>query len=167
MPRSPRKPLPKRRSDGARERYSSGSRWEPVVGYSRAVRVGPRVYVSGTTAFGPDGAIVGVGDPYRQTVQVLDNLDRALSALGSERAAIVRLRIFVTDVGRSGEVTRALGERFRPIRPAMTLVGVAGLIEPEMLVEIEADAEDLPRPGGRTRGPRPPGSRAATAHRGE
>ena len=132
---------------GVRQRFASGSRWEPVVGYSRALRVGARVYVSGTTAFGPDGAIVAPGDPYRQTVQALDNIERALAALGSQREAIVRLRIYVTDLGRSSEVTRALGERFPPIRPAMTLVGVAGLIEPTMMVEIEADAEDLPAPG--------------------
>jgi enamine deaminase RidA (YjgF/YER057c/UK114 family) len=155
----PRSARPRRRSaPGERQRYSSGSRWEPVVGYSRAVRVGSRIYVSGTTAFGPDGTIVGVGDPYRQTVQALDNIERALRALGSDRAAIVRLRMFVTDLGRSSEVTRALAERFPPIRPAMTLVGVSGLIEPAMLVEIEADAEDLPaRPGPRGRSRAPPG----------
>ncbi len=147
MAGSARKPGRRRARAGVRERYSSGSPWEPVVGYSRAVRVGSRVYVSGTTGFGADGAIVGPGDPYRQTVQALDNIDRALAALGSSRAAIVRLRIYVTDVRRSVEVTRALGERFPPIRPAMTLVGVAGLIEPEMLVEIDADAEDLPSDG--------------------
>lgn len=122
-----------------------------MVGYSRAVRVGTHIHVSGTTAFGPDGRIVGAGDPYRQTVQALDNIERALQALGSERAAIVRLRMFVTDLSRSAEVTRALSERFPPVQPAMTLVGVTGLIEPEMLVEIEADAEDLPAPRGARR----------------
>ena len=122
-----------------------------MVGYSRAVRVGSHIHVSGTTAFGPDGRIVGAGDPYRQTVQALDNIERALRALGSERGAIVRLRMFVTDLSRSAEVTRALAERFPPIQPAMTLVGVTGLIEPEMLVEIEADAEDLPAPRGTRR----------------
>ncbi len=147
MARSARRPRRKAPPAGVRQRFASGSRWEPVVGYSRALRVGVRVYVSGTTAFGPDGAIVAPGDPYRQTVQALDNIERALAALGSQREAIVRLRIFVTDLGRSSEVTRALGERFPPIRPAMTLVGVAGLIEPTMMVEIEADAEDLPAPG--------------------
>jgi len=156
LPRSAPRPRRSARGAGARQRYASGSRWEPVVGYSRALRVGSHVYVSGTTAFGADGRIVGVDDPYAQTVQILDNIERALTALGSERAAIVRLRIFVTDLARSGEVTRALGQRFPPIRPAMTLVGVPGLIEPEMLVEIDADAEDLPAPPSPRR--RPSGS---------
>ncbi len=150
MARSARKPPRRSRATGTRERFSSGSPWEPVVGYSRAVRVGSRVYVSGTTAFGPDGRIVAPLDPYRQTVRALDNIEAALGALGSGRDAIVRLRIYVTDLTRSSEVTRALGERFPPIRPAMTLVGVAGLIDPAMMVEIDADAEDLPvRPAGR------------------
>ena len=153
MPRSARKPRRKTTRAGVRQHYSSGSRWEPVVGYSRAVRVGSHVYVSGTTAFGPDGKIVGVGDVYRQTVQALDNIERGLVALGSQRAAIVRLRMFVTDLSRAGEVTRALSERFPPILPAMTLVGVTGLLEPEMLVEVEAEADDLPadRSTGRAR----------------
>ena len=114
------------------------------MGYSRAVRVGAHVYVSGTTAFLPDGSIVGLDDPYRQTVQVLDNIERSLRALGSSLEAIVRLRIFVTDRQRVADVTRALAERFRPIRPAMTLVVVPALLEPAMMVEIEADAHDLP-----------------------
>jgi enamine deaminase RidA (YjgF/YER057c/UK114 family) len=129
-----------------RTRYASGTPWEPTVGYSRAVRVGTHIHVSGTTAFLPDGSIVGLDDPYRQTVQVLDNIERALAALGSSREGIVRLRIFVTDPARVNAVTRALGERFRPIRPAMTLVVVAALLEPDMMVEIEADADDLPAP---------------------
>lgn len=150
MARSARKPPRRSRAPGTRERFSSGSPWEPVVGYSRAVRVGSRIYVSGTTAFGPDGRIEAPRDPYRQTVRALDNIEAALGALGSGRDAIVRLRIYVTDLARSSEVTRALGERFPPIRPAMTLVGVAGLIDPAMMVEIDADAEDLPvRPAGR------------------
>ena len=114
------------------------------MGYSRAIRVGSHVYVSGTTAFLPDGSIVGLDDPYRQTVQVLDNIERALAALGSGREAIVRLRIFVTDRDRTDDVTRALGERFLTIRPVMTLVIVPALLEPAMMVEIEAEAEDLP-----------------------
>ena len=120
------------------------------------MRVGPRVYVSGTTATGLDGAIVGRNDAYRQTVQTLDNIERALLALGSSREAIVRLRLFTTDVGRFDEIARALAERFRPIRPAMTLVEVRGLVDPAMLIEIEADAEDLPAPSRRrgTRGPK-------------
>jgi enamine deaminase RidA (YjgF/YER057c/UK114 family) len=117
------------------------------------------VYVSGTTATGDGGTIVGLGDPYRQTVQTLDNIERALRALGSRREAIVRLRTFVADLTRVDEVTRALGERFRPIRPAMTLVAVTGFLDPGMLVEIEAEADDLPpsppprtvRPGPRKR----------------
>ena len=127
-----------------RRRYSSWTPWEPTVGYSRAVRVGAHVYVSGTTAFARNGTIVGRNDPYRQTVQVLDNIERALRALGSGRAEVVRLRIFVTDHRRIEEVTRALGERFRPTRPAMTLVVVSALLDPAMIVEIEADADDLP-----------------------
>jgi len=119
------------------------------VGYSRAVRVGSHVYVSGTTATGADGKLLAPDDPYRQTVQTLDNIERALHALGSSREAIVRLRMFVTDLSRADEVTRALGERFRPVRPAMTLVGVSGLLDPAMLVEIEAEAEDLPAAGPR------------------
>lgn len=127
-----------------RQRFSSGTRWEPKVGYSRSIRVGSHVYVSGTTATDPSGTVVGLDDPYVQTVRTLDNIERGLEGVGSRREEIVRLRIFVTDPGRVGDVTRALGERFRPVRPAMTLVVVAGLLEPTMLVEIEADAEDLP-----------------------
>jgi enamine deaminase RidA (YjgF/YER057c/UK114 family) len=144
LARSVRAPPRKPPRAGARARFSSGTPWEPTVGYSRAIRVGGHVYVSGTTAFLPDGSIVGLDDPYRQTVQVLDNIERALQALGSGREAIVRLRIFVTDKERVDRVTRALGERFRPIRPAMTLVVVPALLEPAMMVEIEADADDLP-----------------------
>lgn len=139
------RPRPRRRPPaGARRRYASGTPWESDVGYSRSVRVGSHVYVSGTTATGEGGTIVGAGDPYRQTVQTLDNIERGLRGVGSRREEIVRLRIFVTDLRRVAEVTRALGERFRPIRPAMTLVEVPGLLDPAMLVEIEADAEDLP-----------------------
>jgi enamine deaminase RidA (YjgF/YER057c/UK114 family) len=106
--------------------------------------VGSHVYVSGTTATAADGSVVGPDDPYRQTVQVLDNIERGLEGVGSRREEIVRLRIFVTDLARVEEVTRALSERFPPIRPAMTLVAVVGLLLPTMLVEIDADAEDLP-----------------------
>ncbi|MGA8542897.1 MAG: RidA family protein [Thermoplasmata archaeon] len=144
MPGSTRKPRRKRPAAGVRARYASGTRWEPTIGYSRAVRVGSHVYVSGTTATDADGTIVARNDPYRQTVQILDNIERALCALGSSTESIVRLRTFVTDLGRVDEVTRALGERFRPIRPAMTLVAVSGLLDPAMMVEIEAEAEDLP-----------------------
>jgi len=122
------------------------------------VRVGEHVYVSGTTATARDGSIVGPGDAYRQTLQTLDNLERALGALGSSRAAIVRLRMFATDLARFDEIARALAERFRPVRPAMTLVEVSALVDPAMLIEIEADAVDLPpargRPRRRPRGPK-------------
>jgi len=128
-----------------RVRFASGTPWEPKVGYSRAMRVGSRIYVSGTTATGPDGAVVGRGDAYAQTVQTLDNIERALVALGSERADIVRLRVFVTAIGDFEEIARALGERFREVRPACTLVQVAALVDPAMKVEIEADAE-VPAP---------------------
>lgn len=143
MPRSQksdRPPPPERTGDG-RTRYSSGTPWEPVVGYSRAVRVGPRIYVSGTTATAADGSIVGRGDAYAQTVQTLENIERALTALGSRREDVVRLRIFVTDLGDFDAITRAIGERFRALRPAATLVRVSGLVDPAMKVEIEADAE--------------------------
>ncbi|MGI0071777.1 MAG: RidA family protein [Thermoplasmata archaeon] len=146
--RSPRKgPTP-----GARVRYASGTPWEATVGYCRALRVGGHVYVSGTTATNADGVLVGRDDPYRQTVQALDNIEKALRALGSRPESIVRVRTFVTDLARVDKVTRALGERFRPIRPTMTLVAVRGLLDPAMLVEIEVEADDLPDDGGRSPG---------------
>jgi enamine deaminase RidA (YjgF/YER057c/UK114 family) len=111
------------------------------VGYSRAVRVGQRIYVSGTTATAPDGSVVGRGDAYAQTVQALDNVERALTALGSRREDIVRVRVYVTDMGDFEPIARALAERFGEIRPANTLVQVAALIDPAMKVEIDADAE--------------------------
>ena len=147
MPRS-RKSAPPPPRDGAgedRTRYASGTPWEPKVGYSRAIRVGPRVYVSGTTATAPDGSVVGRGDAYAQTVQALDNIERALAALGSQRADIVRLRVFVTAMGDFEEIARALGERFGEVRPACTLVQVGALVDPAMKVEIEADAEVPPQ----------------------
>jgi enamine deaminase RidA (YjgF/YER057c/UK114 family) len=110
------------------------------------VRVGDRVLVSGTTATAPDGSLVGRGDAYVQTVQALDNIERALFALGSRREEIVRLRVYVTDIGDFEAIARALGERFREIRPANTMVEVAALIDPAMKVEIEADAE-VPKDG--------------------
>jgi enamine deaminase RidA (YjgF/YER057c/UK114 family) len=152
---------------GTRRRYSSGTVWEREVGYSRAVRVGGHVYVSGTTATGPDGRIVAPDDPYRQTVQILDNIERALTALGSERAAIVRLRMFVRSVADFPEIARALGERFREVRPAATLVEVSGLVDPAMRLEIEAEADDLPSAGRarpRSRGARPARGRRAPGH---
>ena len=108
MARLARKPRPRRPAAGVRQRFSSGTPWEPAVGYSRAVRVGAHVYVSGTTATADDGSIEGVDDPYRQTVRTLDNIERGLRGVGSRREAIVRLRIFVIDPGRVGDVTRAL-----------------------------------------------------------
>ncbi|MCC6378622.1 MAG: RidA family protein [Burkholderiales bacterium] len=123
-----------------RRNLSSGAPWEPVVGYSRAVVVGDRVFVSGTTATDGRGGIVGIGDPYAQAKQAIANIAAALAQAGSGLEDVVRTRIFVTDIGRWEAVGRAHGEAFGAIRPACTLVEVSKLISPELLVEIEADA---------------------------
>ena len=124
-----------------REKYSSGAKWERIVGYSRAVRVGDRIYVTGTTATDENGAIVGIGDAYAQTIQTIKNIERALQALGASLENVVRTRMFVTDISRWEEYGRAHGEFFARIMPATTMVEVSKLIDAEMLIEIEADAE--------------------------
>lgn len=124
-----------------RERYSSGAKWESIVGYSRAVRVGDRIYVTGTTATDDESNVVGVGDAYAQTVQCILNIERALKQFDATLEHIVRTRMFVTDISRWEEFGRAHGEFFREIMPATTMVEVSGLIDPQMLIEIEADAE--------------------------
>lgn len=124
-----------------RQKYSSGAKWESIVGYSRAVRVGDRIYVTGTTATNENSEIVGVDDAYAQTVQTIKNIESALKALGATLENVVRTRMFVTDISRWEEYGKAHGEFFGSILPATTMVEVSKLIDAEMLIEIEADAE--------------------------
>jgi enamine deaminase RidA (YjgF/YER057c/UK114 family) len=123
-----------------RRRISSGSPYEPLVGFSRAVRVGDTVYVSGTVAWGDDGKLTGAGDVYAQAKQSIRNVEKALAQAGASLSDVVRTRIYVTEISRLEEAARAHGEAFGEIRPASSMVEVSALAEPEMLVEIEAVA---------------------------